>query len=332
MSKTYIIAEAGVNHNGNIFLAKKLIDIAKNAGADAVKFQTFITKELLTKDAKKALYQKTKESTQFEMIKKLELSFEDFIELKKYCDNKGIEFLSTPFDLQSARFLNELGMKIFKIPSGEITNYLLLREIAKFKKPIILSTGMSNIDEIKEALNVLIRFGAKKEQITILHCNSEYPTPFNDVNLKAMLTIKEKFGTKIGYSDHTLGIEVSIAAVAMGASVIEKHFTISNELTGPDHKASLTPFELKKMVKAIRNIEISLGDGIKRVSLSEAKNKIVARKFIVAKKDIKKGEIFSEENLTIKRTGIEGISPMRWEEIVGKKANKDYKIDEIINF
>jgi len=332
MSKTYIIAEAGVNHNGNIFLAKKLIDIAKNAGADAVKFQTFITKELLTKDAKKALYQKTKESTQFEMIKKLELSFEDFIELKKYCDNKGIEFLSTPFDLQSARFLNELGMKIFKIPSGEITNYLLLREIAKFKKPIILSTGMSNIDEIKEALNVLIRFGAKKEQITILHCNSEYPTPFNDVNLKAMLTIKEKFGTNIGYSDHTLGIEVSIAAVAMGASVIEKHFTISNELTGPDHKASLTPFELKKMVKAIRNIEISLGDGIKRVSLSEAKNKIVARKFIVAKKDIKKGEIFSEENLTIKRTGIEGISPMRWEEIVGKKANKDYKIDEIINF
>jgi len=217
MNKTYIIAEAGVNHNGNIFLAKKLIDIAKNAGADAVKFQTFITKELLTKDAKKALYQKTKESTQFEMIKKLELSFEDFIELKKYCDNKGIEFLSTPFDLQSARFLNELGMKIFKIPSGEITNYLLLREIAKFKKPIILSTGMSNIDEIKEALDVLIRFGAKKEQITILHCNSEYPTPFNDVNLKAMLTIKEKFGTNIGYSDHTLGIEVSIAAVAMGA-------------------------------------------------------------------------------------------------------------------
>lgn len=330
--KTFIIAEAGVNHNGSIELAKKLIDIALEAGADAVKFQTFKTENVVSGCAPKAEYQQkttSKDETQFEMIKKLELSFSDFNELKAYCDNKGIIFLSTPFDLDSARFLKEIGLEIFKIPSGEITNYLLLREIGSYRKKVILSTGMADLGEIEDALDVLIESGTKREDITVLHCNTEYPTPFEDVNLKAMLTIKYAFKIEVGYSDHTLGIEIPIAAVGLGARVIEKHFTIDRNLPGPDHKASLEPHELKQMVQAIRNIEKALGDGIKKPSKSELKNLQIARKSIVAKRNIKKGEIFTEENLTIKRPG-NGISPMRWNEIIGRKAKKDFLEGEII--
>lgn len=330
--KTFIIAEAGVNHNGSIELAKKLIDIALEAGADAVKFQTFKTENVVSECAPKAEYQQkttSKDETQFEMIKKLELSFSDFNELKAYCDNKGIIFLSTPFDLDSARFLKEIGLEIFKIPSGEITNYLLLREIGSYRKKVILSTGMADLGEIEDALDVLIESGTKREDITVLHCNTEYPTPFEDVNLKAMLTIKDAFKIEVGYSDHTLGIEIPIAAVGLGARVIEKHFTIDKNLPGPDHKASLEPHELKQMVQAIRNIEKALGDGIKKPSKSELKNLQIARKSIVAKRNIKKGEIFTEENLTIKRPG-NGISPMRWNEIIGRKAKKDFLEGEII--
>ena len=330
---TFIIAEAGVNHNGDINLAKKLIDVAVEAGADAVKFQTFKAEEVISEVAPMAEYQKKnvgKERSQIEMVKELELSFDDFKELKDYCDEKGIMFLSTPFDIESARFLKELGLEIFKIPSGEITNYLLLREIGSYGKKVILSTGMADLGEIEDALDVLIESGTKRENITVLHCNTEYPTPIEDVNLKAMLTIKEAFKVDVGYSDHTLGIEVPIAAVALGATVIEKHFTLDKNLSGPDHKASLEPQELKSMIKAIRNIEKALGDGIKKPSKSEIKNIHIARKYIVAKRYIKKGETFSEENLTVKRTGKEGISPMRWKEIVGMKAPRDFKKDEMI--
>jgi len=312
--KTFIIAEAGVNHNGDINLAKKLIDVAVEAGADAVKFQTFRAESVVSSLAPKAEYQKQttdKDETQLEMIKKLELTFENFKELKDYCDEKGIMFLSTPFDVESARFLKDLGLEIFKIPSGEITNYPLLREIGSYKKKVVISTG------------------TKREDITVLHCNTEYPTPFEDVDLKAMLTIKEAFKVSVGYSDHTLGIEIPIAAVALGATVIEKHFTLDKNLPGPDHKASLEPNELKAMIKAIRNIEKALGNGIKKPSKSERKNIEIARKSIVAKRDIKKGEVFSEENITTKRPGT-GISPMRWEEVIGKKAPKDFKKDELI--
>jgi len=330
--KVLIIAEAGVNHNGSLNLAKKLIDVAVEAGADAVKFQTFKAEEVISEVAPMAEYQKKnvgKEKSQIEMVKELELSFDDFKELKDYCDEKGIMFLSTPFDVESARFLKELNLEIFKIPSGEITNYLLLKEIGSYRKKVILSTGMADLGEIEDALDVLIESGTKREDITVLHCNTEYPTPIEDVNLKAMLTIKEAFKVNVGYSDHTLGIEVPIAAVAIGAKVIEKHFTLDRTLPGPDHKASLEPDELKAMVKAIRNIEVALGNGIKRPSKSEAKNKVVARKSIVAKRDIKKGEKFTEENITVKRPG-NGISPMRWDEIIGKVANRDYKEDELI--
>jgi len=329
----FIIAEAGVNHNGSLELAKKLVDIAVEAGADAVKFQTFKAENLVSKEAKKAKYQVKNtgsDESQYEMLKRLELGFDEFVELKRYCDKKGIMFLSTPFDFESIKFLDELGLEIFKIPSGEITNYPYLREIAKLKKRIILSTGMANLCEIEQAIDVIEKFGTKREHITVLHANTEYPTPFKDVNLKAMLTIKEAFKVDVGYSDHTLGIEVPIAAVAMGAIVIEKHFTLDKNMDGPDHRASLEPNELKAMVKAIRNIEIALGNGIKKPSKSESKNIEIARKVIVAKKDIKKGEKFSEENLTVKRVKGKGINPMRWEEIIGKVANRNFKEDEKI--
>jgi len=332
--KTFIIAEAGVNHNGSLELAKKLIDVAVDTGADAVKFQTFKAENVVSSVAPKAEYQlKTtnNQETQLEMIKKLELSFEDFKKLKNYCDEKGIMFLSTPFDIESARFLKELELEIFKIPSGEITNYPLLKEIGSYKKKVILSTGMADLGEIEDALDILIESGTKREDITVLHCNTEYPTPMEDVNLKAMLTIKEAFKVNVGYSDHTLGIEVPIAAVALGATVIEKHFTLDKNLPGPDHKASLEPDELKALVKAIRNIEKALGSGIKKPSKSEIKNIPIARKSIVAKRDIKKGEILTEENITTKRPAT-GISPMMWKQVIGKKALKDIKADKPLEF
>jgi N,N'-diacetyllegionaminate synthase len=332
MSRVFIIAEAGVNHNGSVELAKKLIDAAVDAGADAVKFQTFKAENLVSKNAAKAAYQKeTTDATesQFEMIKKLELDIETHRELMAYCESKDIMFLSTPFDHDSIKLLDELGLKIFKIPSGEITNLPYLRHIGKLNKKVILSTGMADIGEIEDALDVLMQAGSQKENITVLHANTMYPTPMEDVNLKAMQTIGTAFDIAYGYSDHTLGIEVDIAAVALGAKVIEKHFTLDKTMQGPDHKASLEPDELKEMIKAIRNIEIALGSSVKKPSPSEIPNMAVARKSIVAKCAIKKGEIFSEENLAIKRPG-EGISPMRWDEMVGTIAQKDYQPDALV--
>jgi N,N'-diacetyllegionaminate synthase len=327
----FIIAEAGVNHNGSLKLAKKLVDKAKEAGVDAVKFQTFKAENLVSKNAKKANYQvenTQNNDTQYKMLKNLELSYDEFVELKEYCDKQKIIFLSTPFDNESIDFLNGL-IDIFKIPSGEITNLPYLRKIGSLKKKVILSTGMANLGEIEDALDILEKAGTKKEDIIVLHANTMYPTPMEDVNLKAMLTIGNAFGVKYGYSDHTLGINVPIAAVALGASCIEKHFTLDKSMDGPDHKASLEPQELKNMVIAIRNIELALGNGIKKPSPSETPNMKIARKSIVAKKEIKKGEIFSEENLTIKRPG-DGISAMRWDEIIGRVAQKNYDIDELI--
>jgi N,N'-diacetyllegionaminate synthase len=332
MKHVFIIAEAGVNHNGDLEIAKKLIDAAKDCGADAVKFQTFKAEKLVSKKAEKAEYQKNttdyKES-QYEMIKKLELSYENHKTLRSYCSEKGIQFLSSPFDLESIDLLSELGLEILKVPSGEITNLPYLSKIGKLNKKVIISTGMTNLGEIEDALNIIISNGTSKDKITILHCNTEYPTPYEDVNLKAMLTIKNAFNVRVGYSDHTQGIEVPIAAVAIGAEVIEKHFTLDNNMEGPDHKASLEPKELKKMVNSIRNIEKSLGDGNKKLSPSESKNINVVRKSIVASKTIKKGEILNEENLSVKRPG-NGISPMRWNEIIGQTAKKDFDIDEMI--
>jgi N,N'-diacetyllegionaminate synthase len=331
-NKTFIIAEAGVNHNGSIEIAKKMIEVAKECGADAIKFQTFKAEKVISRYAPKAEYQKQTTGeidSQLEMVKKLELSFDDFIALKEYCDKLNIMFLSTPFDFESIDFLNDLGLEIFKIPSGEITNLPYLEKIGKLGKKVILSTGMADLGEIEDALDILTSCGTKKEDITILHCNTEYPTPYEDVNLLAMLTIKEAFKVKVGYSDHTLGIEVPIAAVALGASVIEKHFTLDKNMEGPDHKASLEPHELKAMIDAIRNIEKALGNGIKKPSKSELKNKDIARKSIVAKREIKKGEIFTEDNITVKRPG-NGISPMRWYEVLGKVASRDYEEDELI--
>jgi len=328
----FIIAEAGVNHNGSIELAKKLIDVAVEAGVDAVKFQTFKTENLVSKNAQKAEYQKettdAKES-QFEMIKKLELDVDTHYELISYCNSKNIMFLSTPFDLDSIDLLDKLELPIFKIPSGEITNLPYLRKIGALKKQVILSTGMADIGEIEDALDVLIEAGTPKEKITILHANTMYPTPYQDVNLRAMVTIGNTFDVAFGYSDHTLGIEVDIASVAMGATVIEKHFTLDNSMEGPDHKASLEPYELKAMVKSIRNIEIALGSKIKKPSKSEIPNIKIARKSIVANSIINKGDIFTENNLTIKRPSI-GISPMRWDEVIGTVATKDYIEDEPI--
>ena len=328
----FIIAEAGVNHNGSIDLAKKLIDVASASGADAVKFQTFKADNLTTKKAQKAIYQKEntdKEESQFDMLKKLELDIEAHKELISYCSNKKIIFLSSPFDHESIELLNDLGLEILKIPSGEITNLPYLRHIGKLNKRIILSTGMSNIDEVKSALNILINSGTKKNNITVLHANTEYPTSMEDVNLRAMLTIGKELDINFGYSDHTLGIEVDIAAVAMGASCIEKHFTLDCNMEGPDHKASLEPNQLKAMVIAIRNIEVALGGSVKKPSKSEIKNMKIARKSIVAKTKIKKDDILNEKNLTVKRPGT-GISPMKWDEVMGTKAIKDYNADELI--
>ena len=328
----FIIAEAGVNHNGSIELAKKLIDVAVEARADAVKFQTFKAENLVSKNAQKAEYQKQttdKDESQFEMIKKLELDVATHKELITYCQERNIIFLSTPFDHDSIELLNELGLQIFKIPSGEITNLPYLRHIGKLGKKVILSTGMSDIGEIEDALDILINAGTCKENITILHANTEYPTPMEDVNLKAMVTIGKTFDMPYGYSDHTLGIEVDIAAVAMGASVVEKHFTLDKNMDGPDHKASLEPNELIAMIKAVRNIEIALGSVMKKSSISESKNKPIARKSIVAGRVIKKGEIFSEYNLAVKRPG-NGISPMRWDEIIGTVASREYEEDELL--
>lgn len=333
MNRTLIIAEAGVNHNGDIQLAKKLIDAAANAGVDYVKFQTFNSKKLVSKKAQKADYQKENTSkineSQLEMLQKLELTKEMHLELIQYCNLKKIKFLSTGFDLESIEFLNQLNIDLFKVPSGEITNLPYLRKISGLGKPIIISTGMADMHEIKEALSVLTLEGVKSEDITILHCNTEYPTPMCDVNLNAMNTIGETLGVAIGYSDHTLGIEIPIAAVAMGATVIEKHFTLDKSMDGPDHKASLEPNELKAMVTAIRNIEIALGHGIKEPSESEKKNKTIARKSIVAQCNIEKGAVLTKENITVKRPG-NGISPMLWDTIIGTEASKNYKEDDLI--
>ena len=331
-NKVFIIAEAGVNHNGSLDLAKRLIEIAVNSGADAVKFQTFKAENLVSKNAQKADYQKQTtdaSESQFDMIKKLELDVETHKELIAYCQEKDIMFLSTPFDHESINLLSDLGLKIFKIPSGEITNLPYLRHIGSLGKKVILSTGMSNLGEVGDALNILINAGTSKDNITVLHANTMYPTPMEDVNLNAMLTIQKEFDVDIGYSDHTLGIEVDIAAVAMGASCIEKHFTLDKAMDGPDHKASLEPEELKAMVDAIRNIEKALGSSEKRSSPSESVNIDVVRKSIFAKIAIKKGEVLSENNLSIKRPG-NGISPMKWDEVAGTIATKEYQEDELI--
>ena len=329
----FIIAEAGVNHNGSIDLAKKLIDSAVIAGADAVKFQTFKAKNLVSKNAQKAEYQKQNmgdgDDSQFNMLKKLELDLDTHHELISYCKKKNIMFLSTPFDHDSIDLLNDLGLEIFKIPSGEITNLPYLRHIGSLNKKVILSTGMANIGEIEDALDVLSSAGTTKENITVLHANTMYPTPMEDVNLKAMVTIGNTFDIDYGYSDHTLGIEVDIAAVAMGAICIEKHFTLDKNMEGPDHKASLEPNELKAMVNGIRNIEVALGSSVKKPSPSEMPNIKIARKSIVAKQDIKKGELLTQDNLAIKRPSS-GINPMRWDEIVGTIATKDYQEEELI--
>jgi N,N'-diacetyllegionaminate synthase len=332
MRNVLIIGEAGVNHNGDIDIARKLIDVAVEAGVDMVKFQTFITEEGITGNAEKAEYQLSatdKNETQFEMIKKLELDREAHEELIRHCNQKGIRFLSTAFDHPSIDLLHKLNIPLYKIPSGEITNLPYLRYIGKMGKPVILSTGMATLKEVEDAINILEESGTLRDEITVLHCNTSYPTPMEDVNLKSMLTIQDELGVKIGYSDHTLGIEIPIASVAMGARVIEKHFTLDRNMEGPDHQASLDPSELKAMVKAIRNIEKALGDGVKKPSSSEMKNKSVARKSIVAARNIQKGETFTKEHLAIKRPGT-GISPMKWDEIIGKVAKKNFAGDEAI--
>ena len=333
MKKTLIIAEAGVNHNGDIAKAKALIDKGAEAGVDYVKFQTFKAEKLVTKQAQRAAYQNRNtqnNDSQYEMLKKLELSQALHQELMDYCNQKGVKFLSTGFDNESLAFLSQLGITIAKVPSGEITNLPYLRKVAVLFPEVILSTGMANITEIKDAVKVLTDNGVSKDKITVLHCNTEYPTPMEDVNLKAMLHIQRELGIPVGYSDHTLGIEVPIAAVALGATVIEKHFTLDKTLPGPDHKASLEPDELKAMVSAIRNIEKAIdSSGLKEVSKSEEKNKPIARKSIVAATDIKKGDIFTPENLTVKRPGT-GISPMQWDEVIGKEAKRDFEEDDLI--
>lgn len=331
--KTLIIAEAGVNHNGDLGLAKKLIDAASAAGADLVKFQTFNAKRLVTHSAKKADYQ-TKAidngESQLDMLSRLELSeimHQHFID---HCAIRNIGFFSTGFDIESVDLLVKLGQNQFKIPSGEITNLPYLRHVGKFGKKVILSTGMATLGEIEAAIEVLEQSGTPRSMLTVLHCTTEYPTPMTEVNLRAMQSIHSAFGVDVGYSDHTQGIEVAIAAVAMGATVIEKHFTMDRKLPGPDHKASLEPVELSAMVAAIRNIEAALGDGIKRLTPSESRNRPVVRKSLVASSEVKAGEIFTTNNLTIKRPGT-GISPMRWDEFLGKKALRDFAPDELID-
>lgn len=332
MRRVFIIAEAGINHNGSLETAKKMVDAAVEARANAIKFQTFKAEKFISKYATKAEYQekaKLNGESHLEMLKKFELDTHAHKELSNYCRGKNISFLSSPFDLESIELLNKLGVEIFKIPSGEITNLPYLRKIASFKKEVIMSTGMADLKEIGDALDILTNAGTPKENITVLHCNTEYPTPFDDVNLRAMLTIRDKFNVDIGYSDHTLGIEVPIAATALGAKVVEKHFTLDRNMDGPDHKTSLEPDELKAMVKAIRNIERAQGNGVKRPSPSELKNISLARKSIVAAQYIKRGDSFTEQNMTVKRPGI-GINPMEWDNVIGKIAKRDFKEDELI--
>ena len=331
--KTLIIAEAGVNHNGSLELAKQLVASAAAAGADLVKFQSFLTSKIITRHAPKAQYQKDTtgtEESQYEMIRKLELSRADHTALIEECRRHGIGFFSTAFDPESFDMLSELGcLNLIKIPSGELTNLPLLRYMTRLGKPVLLSTGMANLGEIEAAIEVIEAEGTPRNLITILHCTTEYPTPMEDVNLRAMVSMKQAFGVQVGYSDHTPGIEIPIAAVALGATVIEKHFTLDRNLPGPDHKASLEPHELRAMVDGIRNIERALGDGIKRPSSSELKNKPIARKSVVASRDIKVGELFSTENLGTKRP-CTGISPMRWDEVIGRHAPRDFATDELI--
>lgn len=329
-NKVIIIAEAGVNHNGSVELAKKMIDVAAEAKADMIKFQSFKTECEISKNAPKADYQKAitgEEESQFEMAKKLELTEEEHKELMRYCQEKGVVFFSTPFDFWSIDLLNNLGMDTIKIPSGELTNLPYLEKIAALKKKIILSTGMATLGEVESAIAILNQFGTT--DITLLHCTTEYPTPYADVNLNAVRTLKHAFGLPVGYSDHTNGVEVSVAAVAIGATVIEKHFTLDKNMEGPDHQASIEPDELKLLVQSIRHVEAAMGDGVKRPAPSEVKNMDIARKSIVANCDIQKGDIFTVDNLTTKRPG-NGISPMKWHEILGQVATKDYKEDELL--
>jgi len=332
-NKTFIIAEAGVNHNGSLEMALQMVDTAVAAGADAVKFQTFKAEKIITDNAPKARYQEETmgaDESQLEMVSKLELNEVAHVRLYEHCQEKGVQFLSSPFDLESIDLLYNLGLEILKIPSGDLTNLPYLRKIGQLQKQIVLSTGMANLGEIEDALEILERAGTPRDKITVMHCNTEYPTPMSDVNLRAMQTIKAAFpGVRVGYSDHTLGIEVPIAAVAMGARLIEKHFTLDRNMEGPDHKASVTSEELKSMVTAIRNIEKAMGSSIKKPSLSELKNIPIVRKSLVAEKPILKGEVFTEENLTAKRPGT-GINPMRWDEVLGQVAQKDYEKDELI--
>ena len=327
-----IILEAGANHNGSLKRAKKMIDLASKAGADFVKFQTFTANDLLVQSAPKALYQKRNSKNKksaYQILKKLELNEKDHIKLIQYCKNRKINFLSSPFSIKSFNLLNKLKLKIIKIPSGEIDNFPYLKHIGKFKKKIILSTGMSHLEEIKKAIKILTQAGTPKKNITVLHCNTDYPSSLKDINLKAMMTIKKKLGVKVGYSDHSLGDLVAVAATSLGASVIEKHFTLNKSFSGPDHKASLTPNEAFKMIKKIRDTEKLLGSKFKKPTSSELKNKKIARKSIVANKFITRGEVFTEKNLTTKRPGY-GKSPMNWNKIIGTKSKKNYKIDEII--
>lgn len=334
MSHTLIIAEAGVNHNGSLNIAKLLVDKAVEAGADVIKFQTFKAEKLVSRSAKQAEYQKKNigaksDDSQYKMLKKLELSENDHLELMAYCKERGIRFFSTAFDMESIDYLHSLNLGFWKIPSGEITNYPYIKKIAQYHEPVILSTGMCEMSDVEAAIKVLVDNGISKNQITILHCNTEYPTPYEDVNLRAMIALRDTGCQKVGYSDHTKGIIVPIAAVTLGATVIEKHFTLNRNMEGPDHKASLEPDELKAMVSAIRNVEKALGSDKKVVSESERKNIAIARKSIVAACPIKKGNVLTEDNLTVKRPGT-GISPMKWEEVIGTKAIKDFEEEEMI--
>jgi N,N'-diacetyllegionaminate synthase len=332
MSSVFIIAEAGVNHNGSLEMALQLVDVAADAGADAVKFQTFTADALVSKTAQKADYQKqttSADESQYAMLKRLELSKEDHLAIIKRCQARQIQFLSTPFDSSSIALLHTLGMTTYKVPSGELTNLPYLRQVGAVAQQVILSTGMANLAEVEDALQVLLAAGLTRDQVIILHATTEYPCPLDEVNLTAMLTLKHAFSVVVGYSDHTKGIEIPVAAVAMGAKVIEKHFTLDNRLAGPDHKASLEPNELVAMVRAIRHVELALGNGIKQQTASEQKNMAVARKSLVASTLIKKGELLTPDNVTVKRPGT-GISPMRWDDVIGRAARKEFMADEQI--
>lgn len=326
-----IIAEAGVNHNGSLERARRMVEIAAEAGVDYVKFQTFKAEKLVTRSGRTAAYQEQAchAESQLEMLKELELSYGSFSIISEYCREYGVGFLSTPFDMESISFLSGLGMDFMKVPSGEVTNLPYLRGVAATRIPVIMSTGMCTLGEVEEALQVFLDNGYSREEVVLLHCTTEYPAPYSDVNLRAMLTLGEAFGTPFGYSDHTQGTEVTVASVALGASVVEKHFTLSRSLPGPDHAASLEPEELKRLVREVRNVSLALGDGIKTVSQSEKKNKEVARKSIVAAREIRRGEVFSPDNIGVKRPGG-GLSPMLWDEIIGKVASRDFQTDEYI--